>query len=170
MNSPYPRTPRAYWDGFSREQDEKLAEQLFYGITVHNKKTGRMHHKYLSNNSPHKRQSFEALQRLLLFSCEDLAPSILIALLGSLDSDGSVWGRLVFKRPMKGRKDPAADFQIDFEVEHSGLKTEAAVRQAMAKFGLSRKAVFEARKRAKSLKDKPLPPLPDPPFLHRRGD
>jgi hypothetical protein len=41
----------------------------------------------------------------------------------------------------------------------------------MAKFGLSRKAVFEARKRAKSLKDKPLPPLPDhPPFLPPRGD
>jgi hypothetical protein len=67
MSSPFPRT---YWAGFNRQEDEKLAEQLFYGITVRDEKTGRMHHKYLPNNSPHARQGVEALQRLLLFSCQ----------------------------------------------------------------------------------------------------
>ena len=140
---------RPYWDGFSREQDEKLAHQLFYGITVRNEKTGRTRCKYLSNNSSQARDGFEALQRLLLFSCQDLPPSIEMPLLSTLDPDGSVWGRLVFQRPKKGRRDAGADFQIDFEVGlliRRGWKTEAAVREVMAKFGLSRKAVFAARK------------------------
>jgi hypothetical protein len=147
--NPY-AAPRPYFEGYDRKQDEKLAEQLFYGRTVRNEKTGRMHHKYLPKNSPEEREGIEALQRLLLFSCQDLAPSILIALLSTLDSHGGVWGRLVLKRRKRGRRDVAADFQINFYVE--GLnepKTEAAVRQAMTKFGLKRRAVFAARKRAK---------------------
>jgi hypothetical protein len=170
-HGPYPAL-RPYWEGYSREQDEKLAQQLLYGITVRNEKSGRMRHKYLPKNSPHERQGFEALQRLLLFSCQDLAPSISIALLSSLDPDGSVWGRLVFKRPKKGRKDVASDFQIDFEVEHlirDEWKPEAAVREVMAKFGLSRKAVYEARKRAKDIRDKPLLQFPGYPFLGPRS-
>jgi hypothetical protein len=125
QDSPFPRTPRPYWKGYNRKEDENLAEQLFYGTTVRDEKTGRIHHRYLPKNSPHERQGLEALQRLLLFSCEDLAPSILFALLGTLESEGSVWGRLEFKRGKKGRKDPAADYQIDFEVEHSGLKNRS---------------------------------------------
>lgn len=169
-NSPY---PRPYYAGFSQEQDEKLAKQLFYGITVRNEKTGRMRHKYLSNNSPREREGFEALQRLLLFSCQDLAPSISIALLSTLDPDGSVWGRLEFKRRKKGRRDVVADFQIEFEFErliHVGWKREAAVRQVREKFGLSRKAVFDARRRAKlrDFRDKPLPALPEFAFLRPR--
>jgi hypothetical protein len=151
--------PRPYHAGYSRKQDERLAEQLFYGITVRNEKTGRLRHKFLSNNSPQERQGFEALERLLFFSCQDLAPSILIALLSTLDPSGGVGGRLVFKRRKRGKRDTAADFQIDFEVEHlknyKRWKPEAAVKSVGDKFGLQRSAVFEAiarnRKRLKSL-------------------
>jgi hypothetical protein len=156
----------------SAKSKEKLATQLFYGITVPNKKTGRMRHKYLSNNSPHEREGFEALQRLLLFSCQDLPTPISIALLGTLDPDGSVWGRLVFKRRKKGRQDVVADFQIEFDYEHlisGGWKPEAAVKQVMEKFGLSRKAVYAARKRAKDIADKPLLPFPGFTFLDPRS-
>src|SRR5262245_43245994 len=164
---------RPYWEGYSREEDEKLAQQLFYGITIRNEKTGRMHHKYLPNNSPQEREGLEALQRLLLFSCQDLSPTILTALLGTLNSDGSVWGRLVLKRPKKGRRDVAADYQINFYVERlieKGWQTDAAVAQAKDKFGLSRKAIYEAMRRDKAIrKHKPPSEFPGFAFLSPRG-
>jgi hypothetical protein len=163
---------RHYFEGYSREQDEKLAEQLFYGITIRNENTGRLRHKYLPHNGPQERQGFEALQRLLLFSCQDLAPSILTALLGTLDLDGSTWGRLVLKRRKKGKRDVAADLQINFYIERrikKGEKTEAAVEGAMAQFGLTRKAVFAARKRAKLVTSAPIPSFPGYPFLRQKG-
>jgi hypothetical protein len=88
---------------------------------------------------------------LLVFSCQDLEPGILAGLLCSLDLGGSFGRQLVFK-PRK-RKRPvgaATDLEIYYYVqslEHTGLKTEAAVRYAMDKFDLSRNAVFEARAR-----------------------
>jgi hypothetical protein len=145
MSSPYPRT---YYKGYSREEDEKLAEELFYGTMVRDK-TGRDCHQYLPEGSPQERQAFDALQRLLVFS--DLAPGVLAGLVCSLDLDGSFGRRLVFK-PRK-RKRPvgaATDLQIFFYVqslERAGVKIESAVQSAMDNFGYSRNAIFEARAR-----------------------
>jgi hypothetical protein len=143
---PYPDDP--FFRGHSRDEDEKLAEKLFYPATV---RAGRDCHRYPPENSAHERQGVEALSRLLVFSCQDLEPGILAGLLCSLDLGGSFGRQLVFK-PRK-RKRPvgaATDLEIYYYVqslEHTGLKTEAAVRYAMDKFDLSRNAVFEARAR-----------------------
>jgi hypothetical protein len=147
-HGPYPLL-RPYYKGHSREEDEKLAEELFYGITVRDEKTGRDCHQYPPEDSPHERQGVEALCRLLLSS--DLAPGVLGGLVSSLDLRGSFGRRLVFKP--RGRKQPAdspTDLQIFFFVlslERTGLKTEAAVALAQEKFGLSRETVYRARKR-----------------------
>ena len=149
--SPYPDDP--FYKGHSRDEDEKLAEKLFYGTMVHDQKTGRDYHRYPPENSPHERQGVEALCRLLMFSCQDnLEPGILAGLLCSLDLGGSLGRRLVFK-PRK-RKRPvgaATDLQVYFYVQSlerpRGMKTKSAVQYAIDKFHLSRNAVFEARAR-----------------------
>jgi hypothetical protein len=143
MSSPYPRT---YWRGYSREQDQKLVLKLFYGITIRDKKTGRDRHQYLSDDSPEEREGRQALCRLLSNNHAD--PKILAALCCALT--GCLGRRLVFKNQRKGKRNDAADFQIAMHVEflrYTGWKTEAAIRQVMEDLGLSRKAVFEARKR-----------------------
>jgi len=151
MSSPYPLLRPRYYKGYSREQDEKLAKKLFYGTTVRDEKTGHGCHQYLPEGSPQECQGFEALCRLLSLSCKDLEPTILAALLCSLGFGGGFQRRLVFKRKKGKQPDPAADSDIALcvgslcQVE---WKTEAAVRYAMKEFGLSRKAVFEARKRS----------------------
>lgn len=153
-SSPYPKAIRPYHKGFSREQDEKLAGELFYGISTFNKKTGRWHHNYLVTGGPKERQGIEALQRLLLFSCGDLDADILGGLLCSLDDSGSFGRRLVFG--LRKRKRPtgsATDLQIALEVRalhRTGWKIEAAVKQVSTHFGVSRKTVFAARKRVRT--------------------
>jgi hypothetical protein len=147
---PYP-PDNPFFKGHSRDEDEKVAEKLFYGITVRDQKTGRDCHRYPPENSPHERHGVEALCRLLVFSCQDLEPGILAGLLCSLDLDGSFGRRLVFKpRKRKRPADSATDLQVYFYVqslERARLKTESAVKYAMDKFHLSRNAVFEARAR-----------------------
>jgi hypothetical protein len=94
-------------------------------------------------------------------------------LLGTLDSNGSVLGKLVLKRRKGKKRDIAADFQINFYVEgliEKDVKPESAVAEAEAKFGLSRNAIYEARARIKLLHKEPLPDFPGFPFLHPRGD
>jgi hypothetical protein len=153
-DSPYPRTPRPYYKGHSREQDERLANELFYGVTATNKETGRVRHHYLLADGPHERRGFEALRRLLSFSCGDLDSGILAALYCSLDSDGGNERQLVFKFRKKGnRHDFTADLQIVLHIEglvRVGQKKEAAIRQTMSDLGLSRKTVFAAAKRVKA--------------------
>jgi hypothetical protein len=145
--SPYPSLPRPYYKGHNREQDEKLAEELFYGTMVHDKKTGRDCHYYLPEGSPQERQAIEALQRLMSFSCGDLSPEILAGLFCSLDLDGSFGRRLIFKsRKRKRRADAATDLQIALYVSARG-NDKGAVMDAMNEFNLSRKTIFAARKR-----------------------
>jgi hypothetical protein len=116
--SPY---PRPYYKGQSREEDEKLAGELFYGTMVHDKKTGR--------------------------DCHDLSPEILAGLFCSLDLDGSFGRRLIFKsRKRKRRADAATDLQIALYVSARG-NDKGAVMDAMNEFNLSRKTIFAARKR-----------------------
>jgi hypothetical protein len=106
---------RPYFKEYSREQDEKLAEELFYGTTVRDKKTGRDCHRYPLEESADERRGLDALCRLLVFG--DLAPDILGGLLCSLDPDGSFGRRLVFKpRKRKRRADSATDLQIALHV------------------------------------------------------
>jgi hypothetical protein len=149
--SPYPSLPRPYYKGHNREQDEKLAEELFYGTMVRDKKTGSDCHYYFSEGSPQERQALDALQRLLNFS--DLAPGVLAGLSCSLDLDGSFGRRLIFKsRKRKRRADAATDLQIALYVyarRLDGSSTKSAVMDAMGEFGLSRKAIFAARKRVR---------------------
>jgi hypothetical protein len=149
MRNPY---PRPYYKGHSREQDEKLASELFYGTTVRDKKTGRDCHQYPPENSPHERQGVEALCRLLLRDCQDLSPDVSAGLLASLDLDGSFGRRLVFKpRKRKRPADSATDLQIALYVQslkRAGVKKSA--EYAADKFHLSRKTVFEAMKRIRA--------------------
>jgi hypothetical protein len=147
MSSPFPY-PRPYWKGYSREQDQKLVLKVFYGITIRDKQTGRDRDQYLSDDSPEEREGRQALCRLLSNNHAD--PEILAALCCALT--GRLGRRLVFKNQRKGKRDAAADFQVALHVEglrRAGWKNEAAVEQAMKDFGLSRKAVFEARKRVR---------------------
>jgi len=143
---------RPYYKGHDLEQDEKLAEELFYGTTVRDKKTGRDCHRYPPEDSADERRGLEALCRLLVFS--DLAPDILSGLLCSLDPVGSFGRRLVFKqRKRKRRADSATDLQIALHIRslYRRLgKKESAVRQAMKDFDLSRNAVFEAMARIRA--------------------
>ena len=150
QRGPYPLV-RPYYKGHSREEDEKLAKELFYGTSTIDKKTSRSRHDYLLADSPDERRAFEALRRLMLFSCQDLDPAILEGLLCSLDSGGSFERRLVFQFRKKGKR---SDFAADLDVAayvggliHGGQKKEAAVKRAEDKFGLKRKAVFAAIKR-----------------------
>jgi hypothetical protein len=143
--------PRPYHKGHSREQDEKLAGELFYGTTIRDKKTGRDCHRYPSENSPYERQGVEALCRLLLCSCQDLDPEILAGLLCSLDLGGSFGRRLVFKpRKRKRPADSPTDLQIALYVGALvRIGEKKPINQAMVKFGVSRETVFRAKKRIK---------------------
>src|SRR5262245_16289492 len=110
-DSPYPRTPRPYYKGrFNRKEDEKLANELFYGTSTINKKTGRERHDY--PDGPDERRAIEALLRLLS-CCEDLDELILGGLSASLDPGGSFGRRLVFK-PRKKKK--PAGYPSDLEI------------------------------------------------------
>jgi hypothetical protein len=103
--SPYPSLPRPYWKGHNREEDEKLAKELFYGPRVRDKKTGLDYWRYPSQNSQHEHQGIEALCRLLS-NCQGLKPTILAALVCSLRSDSYLERHLVFKPRKKEEEDP----------------------------------------------------------------
>jgi hypothetical protein len=149
MTGPYPFI-RSYDKEHSRTEDEKLANELFFGTsTIIDKRTGRCRHDYLTGSN--ETRAIGALQRLLLHSSGDLNPEILGGLLASLDPGGSFGQHLVFKRRKRKRPVGATtDLQIFFYVqalERAGEKNEAAVRSAMEKFELSRNAIYEARAR-----------------------
>jgi hypothetical protein len=151
--SPYPSLPRPYYKGHNREEDEKLAKKLFYGTTVRDKKTGLDYWRYPPQNSQHEHQNVEALCRLLS-NCQGLEPTILAALVCSLRSGSGFGRRLVFKSRKRGRPGGSlADFQIAMYVafhRRNGENTKIAVLNAIDEFGITRKTVFAAIKRAKT--------------------
>jgi hypothetical protein len=153
-NPPYPKAIRPYLKGYSQEQDEKLARELFFGTSTFNKKTSRWHHDYPPTGGSHERQGIEALQRLLLFSCGDLDSDILAGLLCSLDDGGSFGRRLVFE--LRKRKRPpgsATDLQIALQVRalrRENWKITAAVAHVSKQLGLTEKTVYAARRRIRT--------------------
>jgi hypothetical protein len=141
---------RPYYKGHNRAEDERLTKELFFGMTVRNEKTGRDCHYYLPDNSPEERLAFEALVRLLVFSCGDLNEDALGGLLSSLDRGGSFERRLVFEKKRKRPADAPADLQIFLYVERrirAGQQVKTAVDDAVNKFKVTRKTVFAARRR-----------------------
>jgi hypothetical protein len=145
----HPPTPTPYWKGYSREEDEELAERLFFGKTVRDK-TGRAQKKYLTKDSVDERAAREALVRLL---SRDDCVDIRVLLCDALSSAGKGKRRLVFQSRKKGKHpDISADFAVALHVRrlgNDGVPVESAVHDAMQKFGLSRKAVFECIRRVK---------------------
>jgi hypothetical protein len=85
-HGPYP-VLRPYYKGHSREEDEKLAEKLFFGTSSIDKKTSRERHDYLLVGGPDERRAFEALERLLVYSCGDLKPCWLRSIQAAAMSD-----------------------------------------------------------------------------------
>jgi hypothetical protein len=148
--SVYPRAIRPYYKGHSREEDEKLADELFFGTSaIINEKTGRSRHDYLPANGSDERLAFEALERLLSFSCGDLNSDVLGGLLASLDRSGSFGRRFVFEEKRKRAVGAPTDLQIALYVQSRhrlGLKIKAA-EWAAKEFGVSRKTVYAALKR-----------------------
>ena len=143
-------SPPAYWKGYSRKEDEELAEELFFGRTVRGK-TGRTNKEYLVTDSPRERAAVEALVRLL---SRDDCMEIKALLFDALKSDGKAERRLVFQFRRKGkRSNLSANFAVALwvatRVTKDRWQVKAAVSEAMSEFGLSRKAVFAAIQRAK---------------------
>jgi hypothetical protein len=156
----------AYWKGHDRTTDEKLALTLFRGQVTRGRATKRYRTKYLSHGSADEREALRALARLVgsKFSVlhREKNPIINDGILDlvclALDPD---WGaahpespRLIFEFPGPGnRSDMAADLQVAMHVatimHDKEWPTEAAVKDAEKKFKLSRKAVFEAKRRVK---------------------
>jgi hypothetical protein len=135
MSSPYPRT---YYKGrYSREEDERLAKELFFGTSTIDKKPGRERHDYLPADSPEERRAFEAFQRLVTFCCEDLDDGILGGLIASLNPDGIFPRRLVFKqRDRKKKAGYPTDLQIALYVHDLGPDAKKVAEQVVAHFGL----------------------------------
>jgi hypothetical protein len=128
-----PPAPR-YWKGFDQEKDRQLAEELYTS--------------QLEPNSKRERSARHALARLLTYYVKDEnALEITVPLCMALLERGDL--RLIFKR-RKGKPKSNSWFEIAFFVgvrRNTGLKNEAAVAEAMAKFRVSRATVFKALKR-----------------------
>lgn len=154
MNSVLPPAdPRPYYRGRDKKKDEELVRELFYGRNVTNQKTGRIRHEYFKPDSPDERRAFEVLTYLLMYALGWKALSgefdedIYDALMNSLRGRGRNLGRrLVFKRTKQPpRSNWVEDSKVSLHVRHrriQGWKKEAAVQDAMTKFGLSRKTVY----------------------------
>lgn len=151
-SNPFVPASWSYWKGFSREDDEALAMQLFFGRRGQDKK-GRVKKEYLVQDSPPERLAREALVRLLTYFTTNDGPIDVIAALCSA-LRGSPERRLVFKFQKKGnRPDLSGDIAVTLFVDRrrrEGVKVESAVREAMEVFNLSRKAVFEAMKKVRT--------------------
>jgi hypothetical protein len=127
QDSPFPRMPRPYWKGYSREQDLKLMRELFFGTAIPDN-GGRERHGYWDAGSPQQREGLEALRRLL--SSKDLEAIAMVCC--AFDPDSKVPRRLMFKNKKKeGRADHIADSQIAVTVlaleSLYGIKPEAAI-------------------------------------------
>ena len=58
----------SYWKGCSREEDEAIAEELFFGRTIRDK-SGKAKKEYPVQDSKRERSAKEALIRLLTYDC-----------------------------------------------------------------------------------------------------
>jgi len=149
--NPYPLV-RPYYKRHSREKDEKLARELFYGTSIIDKKTGRQRHYYPLEGSQDEQAAFEAVQRLLIFSCTDLDEEILGGLYASLDRGGSFGRRLIFEKKRKQRADSSDHLTVAMSVwslHRAGWGIDAAVADAEKKYKVSRKTVYVALARIK---------------------
>ena len=143
--------PRPYWKDYCREEDEDLAKELFLGRTVGDK-TRRAKKEYPPQDSARERSAREALIRLLGYCWRDESFVIAALLSEALEIDGEGERRLVFQFRKKGKRpNLSADFAVAFHVliKKDDTPTKSAVYDAMDKFGLSRKAVFDCIKRVK---------------------
>jgi hypothetical protein len=145
--------PRPYYKGFSRKEDEKLANELFYGTSTIDKKTGRERDDYPPVDSPEEHRAIEALQRLL-WTSKNLDEGVLIGLTTALEPGGSRGRRLVFK-PRKSKKKAGypSDLEIALYVRSLGPDAKKAAQQAVVHFGLkakyAKKGVYDALKRVR---------------------
>jgi hypothetical protein len=143
---------KPYLEGHSREDDEELASYLFLGRTVRDK-SGRARTEYFKRGSEDENAARRALVRLLCDAFPDRpiwVDLLITALVSTRDLNGH---RIVFQKYRRGKHgDAAGDFQVGMFVIHlirsaerEGAKpnVEAAVHEAMDKFKLSRKTVFE---------------------------
>jgi hypothetical protein len=147
---------RPYWNGFDRKTDELRARDLLRGRIVR-QPSGRSKVEFLQKDDPREGIAREALARLLTYyTAHDVDASVDIVgpLCSALTNDSRNERRIVFQFRKKGkRSDVVADYQLGLHVlirtiDH-GWPVEAAVQEAMNKYGLKRKAVFEAYKRTK---------------------
>jgi hypothetical protein len=146
---------RPYWRGYDQEEDESLAEKLFFGRSVIDA-AGREKQEYLVKNSPQERSAREALARVVAYYSGGDGPLVMSLLCCALmNANNAKVQRIDFKSGNKrggGRSNPYADLQIYHH--YRGLKPgrgegKAAIYNTMQKFGRSRKAVFAAIQRAK---------------------
>ncbi len=148
-----PFVPRLYWENHNREEDEGLAQELFFGRTV-NDKTGRTKIEYPVQGSKRERSAKEALIRLLTHHSDVAGIKVVGDLCDALKGEGKGERRLVFQFRQKGkRRNLSGDYAVALYVATKGMKdgsVEAAVSEAMSFFGLSRKAVFAKMQRVKN--------------------
>jgi hypothetical protein len=145
---------RAYWKNYDRKADELLPRELLSGQIVHHA-AGRVKVEFLQQDSPRERMAREALARLLTFYTGgdvDAAVDIVGPLCSILTNESN--RRIVFGFRKKGKQSSReADFQLGIHViirtHDHGWPVEAAVREVMNKFKVTRKTVFEAYKRTK---------------------
>jgi hypothetical protein len=153
-----------YWKGHDRETDEKLAKELIFGILIpatisqpvgKKPRTRRpfvtrecLRHEYLKHDSEREKEARRAFCRLLMHS--NPSPEILAAAVVMLSPDVATARQLVFQfRKRKPRHNRGLDLSIERYIAERGDKVEAAVADTMKAFGLTRKAVFDARRRAR---------------------
>jgi hypothetical protein len=126
------------------KQIEKLALELFTGRVVRTK-AGRPRHEYLSGSR--ERQAKIALAR---WQPEE-PDARLIKIMLTVALTGIGGRQLIFQSSRRGRPSTHfADARIDRYVTDkmkTGCPAEAAVAYAVEEFGLSRKAIFAARRR-----------------------
>jgi hypothetical protein len=143
--------PRPYYKGYNQKDDEELAKQFLYGRARPNKK-GFAKIEYLKQGTSEERLAREALHRFLSYHTSlDAPPVIMAGLFVALRGEST--RRLVFKFQKKGRRpDSTRDELMASFVDQltvRGWKKEAAVHETMERYGLSRKAVFAALRRAR---------------------
>jgi hypothetical protein len=140
------------WNHDLRTPDEWLADELLWG---HGEAApnGLLRRKYLALGSEEERLAREAMVRLLRAD-QPLSTTLRRRLAELFDSKSTVTERrLVIEFRRKGRQSQGmATSQVANFVDHKirdGYPVEAAVQLAIDAFGLTRKAVFEMRRKHK---------------------
>jgi hypothetical protein len=133
---------------YDRNDDEKLALELFYGRAKI--KNGRFRLEFLKSKQD-QQKAREALGRLIALAISDPSPWS-FALVWAILSVKSVPCQLIFKPKRGNRSDIIADLQLAMNVELlvcQGCKVDFAAEEIGKAYGLTKKAVFDAMKRVK---------------------